>query len=337
MSKLTEHTSFADAQRLFASAKLWELFDGDAEHLNIAHECIDRHPAARTAVIVVRADGDDGILTYGEIAAQSARFAHYLVEQGIRPGDRVAIMLEPSLAFYVGLFGAIKAGAIAVPLFTLFGPDGVRLRVEDCAPRLLLTNPAKASVADALPDLPLVIADEAFLPSLARFPDRFETRTRGDDLAIFQYTSGTSRALPAAVKHPHRALVTLMVAALYGTGLRPGDRFFCPSVPAWRHGRAQGLAARRLARDQGSRADRRGRLFLPRRPGRRRDHLGRLDDERGRDRGRDPEASGRPRRGRNRRAGRDPRPGRQGLRRRRPRRRRRLHGRDPDARAHRLE
>src|SRR5260221_3653351 len=243
MSKLTEHTSFADAQRLFASAKLWELFDGDAEHLNIAHECIDRHPAARTAVIVVRADDDDEILTYGEIAAQSARFAHYLVEQGIRPGDRVAIMLEPSLAFYVGLFGAIKAGAIAVPLFTLFGPDGVRLRVEDCAPRLLLTNPAKASVADALPDLPLVIADEAFLPSLARFPDRFETRTRGDDLAIFQYTSGTSRALPAAVKHPHRAIVTLMVAALYGTGLRAGDRFFCPSSPAWGHGLWHGTLA----------------------------------------------------------------------------------------------
>ena len=48
------------------------------------------------------------------------------------PGDRVAIMLEPSLAFYVSLFGVMKLGAIAVPLFTLFGPDGVRLRIDDC-------------------------------------------------------------------------------------------------------------------------------------------------------------------------------------------------------------
>ncbi len=42
----------------------------------------------------------------------------------MQPGDRIAFMLEPSLPFYVSLFGAMKMGAISVPLFTLFGPDG---------------------------------------------------------------------------------------------------------------------------------------------------------------------------------------------------------------------
>ena len=67
--------------------------------------------------------------------------------------------------------------------------------------------------------------------------------TRADDLAIFQYTSGTTRELPDAVKHTHRALVTLMLAALYGTGVRPGDRFMCPSSPAWGHGLWHGTLA----------------------------------------------------------------------------------------------
>ena len=62
-------------------------------------------------------------------------------------------------------------------------------------------------------------------------------------LAIYQYTSGTTRELPEAVKHTHRSIVTLMVAALYGTGLRPGDRFFCPSSPAWGHGLWHGTLA----------------------------------------------------------------------------------------------
>ena len=62
-------------------------------------------------------------------------------------------------------------------------------------------------------------------------------------LAMFQYTSGTTRELPEAVKHTHRAIVTLMVAALYGTGLRPGDRFICPSSPAWGHGLWHGTLA----------------------------------------------------------------------------------------------
>ena len=56
-------------------------------------------------------------------------------------------MLEPSRAFYIAMFGAMKYGAIAVPLFTLFGPDGIKLRVQDCSPRLLVTNAEKAPVS----------------------------------------------------------------------------------------------------------------------------------------------------------------------------------------------
>lgn len=244
VSKLTDYITYADAQRHFSPHKLWELFDGDREYLNIAHECIDRHAGGdRVAVRIAHADGRDEAIDFKTIAAASSRFAHYLVSRGVRPGDPVAIMLEPSLAFYAGLFGAMKAGAIAVPLFTLFGPEGLRLRVEDCKPKVLLTQANTASLADGLQNLEVLIADDAFLARLAAFPEVFETHTRADDLAAYQYTSGTTRELPDAVRHTHRSIVTLMVAALYGTGLRPGDRFFCPSSPAWGHGLWHGTLA----------------------------------------------------------------------------------------------
>ncbi|MBY4898531.1 acyl-CoA synthetase [Cupriavidus sp. AU9028] len=244
MTKLTEYTSYADAQRHFTQQKLWELFDGDKAFLNIAHECIDRHAGDdRTAVILVRANGDDERFGFSELAEISSRFAHYLVERGIEPGDRVAVMLEPSREFYAAMFGAIKMGAIAVPLFTLFGPDGIRLRVQDCEPRLLLTNQEKAALAAGCGSSQVTVVDRAFIDGLERFPSHFAARTRADDLAIFQYTSGTTRELPDAVRHTHRALVTLMSAALYGTGVRPGDRFMCPSSPAWGHGLWHGTLA----------------------------------------------------------------------------------------------
>ena len=94
------------------------------------------------------------------------------------------------------------------------------------------------------------------------------------------------------------------------------------ALRARRHRRAEGLAPRRLDRDQGSRAHRRGRLLLSRRPCRRRHHLRRLDHERGRDRGCDPEASAGARGRGDRRAGCAARPGGEGVRRRRPDRRR---------------
>lgn len=244
MVRLTAYTSFADAQTHFASDKLWELFDGDRVTMNIAHECIDRHvDGERTAVIVVHADGSEECLSFGQISADSARFARYLASEGVKPGDRIAIMLEPSRAFYMAVFGAMKLGAIAVPLFTLFGPDGIRLRIEDCAPRLLVTNAEKAPMAAGHADLGVIVADKAFLATLDRFEPHFSVSTRADDPAIFQYTSGTTRELPEAVRHTHRAIVTLMLAALYGTGLRPGDRFFCPSSPAWGHGLWHGTLA----------------------------------------------------------------------------------------------
>jgi acetyl-CoA synthetase len=249
MTKLTEYTRYADAQAHATGDALWELFDGDRDQLNIAHECMTRHAIGdgRAAVRIAHAGGADEILSFDQIAAGAAQFAHWLDANGIKPGERVAFMLEPSLPFYVCLFGAMLTGAISVPLFTLFGPDALRLRVDDCKPSLLITNAEKADMArtganeNGAPRV--IIADQGLLDEIAQYPSTYTPKTKASDMACYQYTSGTTRELPEAVKHTHRALVTLMFAALYGTGIRPGDEFFCPSSPAWGHGLWHGTLA----------------------------------------------------------------------------------------------
>ena len=227
--RLTDYANYADAKIHFSRTALWELVDGSRERLNIAHECIDRHRPERTAVRIAFADGRDEAYTFGEVAAWSSRFAHFLVREGVQAGDRVAIFLEPSLPFYLALFGAMKAGAVAVPMFTLLGSDAVAARIEDCDPVLALAGTPLGGVRT-------VVADDSFLAALRREPDVFEVDSGAADMAMFQYTSGTTRALPEAVRHRHRAIVTVLIAALYATGVRPGDRFCCPSSPAWGHG-----------------------------------------------------------------------------------------------------
>ncbi|PNU03867.1 acyl-CoA synthetase [Novosphingobium guangzhouense] len=247
-SGLTDYTNYADAQAHASSAALWDLFDGDRDYFNIAHECVTRHAdgSGRPAVRIAHADGADEVLSFDTIAQGAARFAHWLDAEGVQPGERIAFMLEPSLAFYVCLFGAMQTGAISVPLFTLFGPDALRLRVGDCEPSILITNAEKAELARSVSvggKPRVIVADDAFLASLGDLPTRYTPRTRANDMAVFQYTSGTTRELPEAVKHSHRTLVTLMFAALYGTGIRPDDQFFCPSSPAWGHGLWHGTLA----------------------------------------------------------------------------------------------
>jgi acetyl-CoA synthetase len=237
MKKLSEYTKFEDAQREFTVSGLWQLLDGDKQQLNIAHEAVDRHAnSGRTAVRVAHADGRDEVISFADLSVTSSQVAHWLKSIGVEQGDRVGVMVDPSLAFYSSLFGIIKSGAIAVPLFTLFGIDGLRTRADDCGLKVLIVAAEKAEVARQLSDVLVVVADEVYLSNLVDFPSTFEVTSKSDDHAVFQYTSGTTRAIPTAVKHTNRSIVYLMIAALYATGIRPGDRFFCPSSTAWGHG-----------------------------------------------------------------------------------------------------
>src|SRR5205809_327359 len=243
VASILEVRRWPDVRETFSWDALWPLFEGDRARLNLAHECVDRHAGGGVALRLATADGCFVEHSFAELAQWSSRFANLLEAEGIAAGERVAIMLEPSLAFYGALFGAVKRGAVAVPLFTLFGSDAVALRVDDCRPRLLLVERDAERWQSRVPGVDVVALDARFAARLAEQSDVYTARTAADDPAVFQYTSGTTRALPEAVRHTHRAVVTLMVAALYGVGLEPGDRFFCPSSPAWGHGLWHGTIA----------------------------------------------------------------------------------------------
>ncbi len=236
MIPLTDLSSHAGAQLHFSRDALWALFDGNRERLNIAHECLDRHRGKSLSIRIAGLDRADETIALDDLADDAGRFANWLAARGVPPGERVAIMLEPGRAFYMSLLGTMKAGAVAVPLFTLFGTDALAARLDDCAPRLLLIEPVLADRARGRADFEVVACGDAFMGEVAARPSEFAWATGPSDLAMLQYTSGTTRQLPEAVRHTHQAVVTVAVAALYATGVRPGEVFACPSSPAWGHG-----------------------------------------------------------------------------------------------------
>ncbi|WP_214105254.1 acyl-CoA synthetase [Acrocarpospora catenulata] len=241
MTPLAAETA-AEATDRFSWDRLWALFDGDEDRLNIAHECLDRHDPAAVAARIVYADGTKEVLTFGTLSRSTARFAHWLTANGVGKGDPVGVMIDPSPRFYTALFGVIKAGAVAVPLYTLFGPDAIRDRVTDCGARLVICEDAHVEHVTAA-GVRAVSFGDALWAELASLPEVFEPATSASDRAVLQYTSGTTRQLPDAVVHDHRSIVTLARAGLYALGLAPGDRYFCPSSPAWGHGLWHGTIA----------------------------------------------------------------------------------------------
>jgi acetyl-CoA synthetase len=177
MTRLPEFRSYADAHAHFSNAALWDLFDGTRDRINIAHECIDRH-----------AGGDAVAIRIAELSRRSSQTAHFLTARGLVKGDRVAVMLEPSLAFYSAMFGAMKAGMVVAPMFILFGPDGIRLRVGDCSPEVFFTNAEQSAEAEGGGAKGVIVLDDGLLASISDLPGIFDWDTGGDDLAALQYT-----------------------------------------------------------------------------------------------------------------------------------------------------
>ncbi len=233
---LLDYQTYEEAYANFKWEDAWGIFDGNAENFNMGHECIDRNVGKGTAVRIKFADGHREEYGFDELSKMTAQFANALESIGVAFQDRVAIMLDPCLEYYVSLFGTMKRGAIAAPCFPQFGPEAIQYRLKDSAAKVLVTTADKKEMVAGWPNLKVIVVGQEFESFIRGKSDKYTPKTAGKDVAVFQYTSGTTRKFPEAIKHYHRSIVTLMPAAVFGRGFRPGDRYFCPSHPAWGHG-----------------------------------------------------------------------------------------------------
>ena len=76
---------------------------------------------------------------------ETDKFANVLKSLGIQTGDRVFTFMDRLPEQYIAVFGILKAGAIAGPLFSAFGPDPVRDRMEDSGAKVLVTQPGPST------------------------------------------------------------------------------------------------------------------------------------------------------------------------------------------------
>jgi len=242
---ILDYRTYKEVSEKFKWSQVWDPFEGTRDNFNIAHECIDRHVGKGTAARIKFDDGHTEQYSFDEISRRSSGFANALKRMGVQKGDRVVVMLDPSLDFYAVLFGTIKRGAIAVPFYPQFGPEAIEFRLRDCTPKLVVTREAKMSLFNRSLVGRFILMGPEFEALINNEPDRYqgEIETCGDDVAVYQYTSGTTRKFPEVIKHFHKSVPVLIPAAVFAVGLRPGDRYFCPSSTAWGHGLWYGTMA----------------------------------------------------------------------------------------------
>ncbi len=176
---------------------------------------------------------------YTEMRVEALAMAQRLVDYGLKPGDRVALIAETGPEFAALFFGCIYAGAwpVPLPLPTSFGGrdsyvDQLAVQMKSAGPTLLL-HPA---------ELGAMANDAARLAGTVAIDwESFATRKAGnaplpvakpDDIAYLQYSSGSTR-FPHGVAVTHRALLNNLSAHSHGMDLQPEDR--CVSWLPWYH------------------------------------------------------------------------------------------------------
>jgi acetyl-CoA synthetase len=219
---------------------------------NIASACCRRwaNDRARFAMYWEDESGARSAHTFWDLQQQANRVSNALAALGVRPGDKVALILPQRPETAVAHIAAYQLGAITVPLSFLFGPDALEYRIVDSEAKVAFVDPQSlpnfAPIRDRCPGVSTVVGVAGALETwitpfetlLERGSPEFTCAdTAAADPAIIVYTSGTTGP-PKGALMPHQCLLGNLSGFFHSHDGYPveGDLFWSPADWAWTGG-----------------------------------------------------------------------------------------------------
>jgi acetyl-CoA synthetase len=216
---------------------------------NIGADICDKwaHQRYRLALIYEDEKGQQEHYTFWDLKRLSNKLANGLQAYGIGRGDRVGILLPQCPETAISHIAVYKIGAVAIPLFTLFGTDALEYRLSNSEAKGIVTDEANIhkilEIWEKLPHLKVVIVTTGekkegvldFWELIQKGSTDFETaKTQADDPALIIYTSGTTGP-PKGALHAHRVLLGHLPGVEFPHNFFPkeDDLFWTPADWAW--------------------------------------------------------------------------------------------------------
>ncbi|MEZ4859837.1 MAG: acyl-CoA synthetase [Caldilineaceae bacterium] len=233
-------------------------------HYNMGVDVCDKWAMQEPDRLALIHKGQDHSITeytFAQLRDLSNQTANLLHAHGVTRGDRVGVLLPQAPETGYSHVAIYKLGAIAVPLFTLFGVDALAYRLRNSGAKAIITNTVGAAklaqVRETLPELEVIFTIDGAQPGTLDFHRAREgastafapVETSAEEPAVIIYTSGTTGP-PKGACHAQRVLLGHLPGVEISHDLfpQPGDRIWTPAdwawigglfdvlMPAWHHG-----------------------------------------------------------------------------------------------------
>ena len=200
---------------------LWNRTEADFPRATRVEELIFATAQRTPDRVAVRARG--GSLTYRQLAIRAQAITAELRAPGVRPGDRVGLLIDRDLDLLPAILGTLAAGAAYVPLDPAFPTDRLRFMVEDAGLVAIVTTSAIAARAPTvIGAVPAVMLDDVAAHAEPASSPAIDVPGTADAAAYMIYTSG-STGKPKGVAVPHRAVVNFLTSIAREPGMTERD------------------------------------------------------------------------------------------------------------------
>jgi acyl-CoA synthetase (AMP-forming)/AMP-acid ligase II len=194
-----------------------------------------RRAPDRPAIVVPRGAGREGTMTYAQLDRAASAFARSMRARGASPGDRLVLANANTPEFFVALFGAARAGLVAVPLDAGLASAELANVLGHARPHAVVVDARCAAVFEALG------APTCTVPAAEQHADAEGEDADGQDAegrngpALILYTSGTT-STPRGAMHSHAAVLRKVEDIRAWFGLGEADRALCLLPTHFGHG-----------------------------------------------------------------------------------------------------